>query len=98
MMYASHESLRENFEVSTVELDLLVDLSRKFADRGVFGARMTGGGFGGCVVVLLQTERVEAFSNFVAAEYESRTGIRPALFASRPARGAHVVFKADRPS
>ena len=98
LMYASHESLRENFEVSTVELDLLVDLSRKFADRGVFGARMTGGGFGGCVVVLLQTERVEAFSNFVAAEYESRTGIRPALFASRPARGAHVVFKADRPS
>ena len=100
LMYASHESLRDNFEVSTAELDLLVDLAREYADqdsdRGdsdqpIFGARMTGGGFGGCVVVLLKSNQVQSFSNFAAKKYESCTGIQPELFSSRPARGAHVI-------
>ena len=50
-MLASHRSLRDDFQVSTPELDLLVDLS---VDAGVFGARLTGAGFGGCVVALVE--------------------------------------------
>jgi galactokinase len=52
---------------------------------------MTGGGFGGCAVALVETGKVAAISQHIAAEYESRTRIKPALFVSRPAAGATVV-------
>ena len=60
-MYASHDSLRDDYEVSCRELDLLVDLARKIGPAGgVIGSRMTGGGFGGCTVSLVETAKVDA--------------------------------------
>jgi len=92
LMYASHESLRDDYEVSCEELDLLVELARKHGQSGgVIGSRMTGGGFGGCTVSLVRKADVESVAESVRAEYHQRTGIEPTLFTTRPAQGAHVV-------
>ena len=92
LMYASHDSLRYDYEVSCRELDLLVDLAHELGrNAGVIGSRMTGGGFGGCTVSLVETERVDAVARHLAATYRARTGIEPGILTSRPARGAHVV-------
>lgn len=79
LMSSSHESLRDDYEVSSPELDLLVELAGSFA--GVFGARMTGGGFGGCTVNLIQSERFDSFREFIATKYRSLSGIDPAIYA-----------------
>jgi galactokinase len=86
LMNESHRSLRDDFEVSCAELDTLVDLARQ-AD-GVFGCRMTGAGFGGCTVMLVRAEAVEALIDRLETEYTSRHGRAPTCFASRPADGA----------
>jgi galactokinase len=92
LMYASHDSLRDDFEVSCRELDLLVDLARELgASGGVFGSRMTGGGFGGCTVSLVETARASAVGEHIADAYHATTGIEPTVLTSRPARGAHFV-------
>lgn len=92
LMYASHASLRDEFEVSCDELDVLVDLAGGIGESGgVFGSRMTGGGFGGCTVTLVRTENVESVQSTLDSQYKARTGITPYSFVSRPARGAHVV-------
>jgi galactokinase len=92
LMYGSHDSLRDDYEVSCPELDLLVDLAREIGPgAGVIGSRMTGGGFGGCTVSLVQTARVEDVAERIASRYEKQTGIAPTVLTSRPARGAHVV-------
>jgi galactokinase len=92
LMYASHDSLRDDFEVSCRELDLLVDLARELgAAGGVFGSRMTGGGFGGCTVSLVETARASAVGEHIAHAYHATTGIEPTVLTSRPARGAHIV-------
>ena len=92
LMYASHDSLRDDYEVSCPELDLLVDLAREIGrSGGVIGSRMTGGGFGGCTVSLVETARVGTITERLAARYEKQTGIAPTALTSRPARGAHVV-------
>ena len=92
LMYESHTSLRDDFEVSCVELDLLVDLTRELGESaGVFGSRMTGGGFGGCTVTLLHTENVAEVSAHIVNQYEKKTGIKPSSFTSRPARGAYTI-------
>jgi galactokinase len=92
LMYASHESLRDDYEVSCQELDLLVDLVRQLGPaQGVFGGRMTGGGFGGCTVNLVASDAVPDVIRFVDEQYRKATGIEPALFVTRPARGAHTV-------
>jgi galactokinase len=92
LMFESHESLREDFEVSCDELDLLVNLAREFAPkRGVYGARMTGGGFGGCTVTLLATDAVKAVSRHMYDRYKGQTGIEPSIFATKPAAGAQVI-------
>jgi galactokinase len=92
MMYESHNSLRDDFEVSCPELDLLVELAQAIGvEGGVYGSRMTGGGFGGCTVSLTRTENVEAIRQALLTQYEAKTGIRPNGFASRPARGAFVM-------
>lgn len=75
LMDASHESLREDYEVSCRELDLLVEIARRIP--GVLGARMTGGGFGGCTVNLVDADRVAAFTETIQHEYERATGLRP---------------------
>ena len=92
LMVASHESLRDDYEVSCSELDLLVDLANGIGRRGgVYGSRMTGGGFGGCTVSLVETACVDGVTKEVTATYQRETGIEPTALTSRPSRGAHVV-------
>jgi galactokinase len=92
LMYASHESLRDDYDVSCLELDLLVDLARNIGPSGgVIGSRMTGGGFGGCTVSLVETAKVMRVAQQLAQAYQAETGIEPSIITSRPARGAHIV-------
>jgi galactokinase len=92
LMYESHVSLRDDFEVSCAELDLLVDLAARIGSvGGVFGSRMTGGGFGGCTVSLVRTEAADSIARSIAESYRRQTGIEPTFFATRPAGGAKVL-------
>jgi len=92
LMYESHRSLREDYEVSCRELDLLVNLARDIGVKGgVFGARMTGGGFGGCTVNLVRTSDSIMLGERFTREYQAETGLKPDVFTTRPARGAHVI-------
>jgi len=89
LMYQSHFSMTTDFEITTPELDLLVALARLLGvEGGVYGSRMTGGGFGGCTVSLVKTEKIEKVSEFIRQNYQTVTGIEPTLFATRPAQGA----------
>ncbi len=91
-MYASHASLRDDFEVSCAELDLLVDLAREIgAAGGVIGSRMTGGGFGGCTVTLVRTDSAEAVGERIRNRYREQTGIESTMFTTRPAAGAGAL-------
>jgi galactokinase len=83
----SHESLRDDFEVSTPELDLLVDLA---ADHGAYAARMTGGGFGGSIVVLVDAARAVALVNAVASGYLAQTGREATGYVCESIDGAAV--------
>ena len=78
LMLQSHESLRNDYEVSCRELDLMVEIAMQ--QPGVAGARMTGGGFGGCTVNLVRSSAVERFCEVVARAYEERTGIKAATY------------------
>jgi galactokinase len=92
LMHASHYSLRDDYEVSCDELDAVVRIAEEIGPKGgVFGCRMTGGGFGGCTVALVSAPQVDAISTRIASEYEKRTKIKPSLFVSRPAAGATVL-------
>jgi len=86
LMAESHRSLRDAYQVSCVELDLLVNLARNM--EGVFGARMTGGGFGGCTINLVAPESVDTFSERIADGYRKVTGIIPEVYQCRTADGA----------
>ncbi|HTN52660.1 MAG TPA: galactokinase [Anaeromyxobacter sp.] len=88
LMDASHASQRDDFGVSCPEVDLLVELAR--AVPGVLGARITGGGFGGCTVNLVVRPSLERFREDVLSEYRRRTGLAPRLFVSAPADGARL--------
>ena len=92
LMAASHDSLRDDFEVSCKELDLMVEIARSIGRYGgVIGARMTGGGFGGSTVTLCESDKAEAIAATLAEKYEAATGIKPQIFASRPSQGAHLM-------
>jgi galactokinase len=86
LMYRSHESLRDDFEVSCSELNLLVTMASTLP--GVYGARMMGGGFGGCTVNLIRSDCVETFQSAIATMYAERTGITPEIYICEPAQGA----------
>jgi galactokinase len=86
LMAASHRSLQEDYEVTCPELDLCVDVAT--ALPGVYGARMTGGGFGGCTVNLVEREFADSVSNVLRTEFEGRFGRRPDIFTSRASQGA----------
>jgi galactokinase len=88
-MRASHRSLRDDYEVSAEELDLMVELAEKI--EGVYGARMTGGGFGGCTVNLVREESVESFRERVSHQYERVTKLRPEIYVCTAAEGAEEV-------
>ena len=85
-MWASHTSLRDDYEVSCRELDLLVDFA---SEAGALGSRMTGGGFGGCTVSLVRNAEVERFKRDVARQYEAATGVAPEIYVTRAADCAH---------
>jgi galactokinase len=92
LMYASHKSLRQDYEVSCAELDAVVDIATKLGlAQGVFGCRMTGAGFGGCAVCLVKSEAVQFVTKALGDEYEQRTNLQPTIFSSRPAAGARVL-------
>jgi galactokinase len=86
LMYRSHASLRDDYQVSCRELDLLVDLAA--SSPGVYGARMTGGGFGGCTVNLLKADVSGSFKEHIARVYQEATGIVPEIYVCEPAQGA----------
>ncbi len=93
LMYASHCSLRDDYEVSCPELDALVDIAAEIgAEGGVIGSRMTGGGFGGSTVSLVDSGRVREIANRITAAYRLRIGREATAFVTKPARGAHVVM------
>ena len=89
LMYASHASLRDDYEASCPEIDFLVEQAR--AVKGVYGARMTGGGFGGCIVALAQPRSVETLSSHLTKAYRERFGSVPAVLVTAPASGASVM-------
>jgi galactokinase len=92
LMYASHTSLRDDYEVSCPELDLLVETARAIGlARGVIGSRMTGGGFGGCTVSLVRSDAVFGLVRVLRERYRAVASMEPTVFTSRPARGAHAV-------
>ena len=87
LMVASHASSRDLFESSVPELDLLVEL---LVDSGAYGARLTGGGFGGCVVALAPTADAASIATTVVGRYERESGRASHAFVSEPAPGASV--------
>jgi len=90
LMFASHASLRDDYRVSSPELDALVEIARGVP--GVHGSRLTGGGFGGCTVTLLSRSAVPALLAAFEAEYPKRAGGRTAsVFVVRPAAGAMLL-------
>ncbi len=89
LMIESHRSLKNDYEVSCAELDLLVDLALK--QEGVLGARMTGAGFGGCTVNLLKRDYVDFFKEKIKKEYKKITGINPDVYLTAPSGGAKVI-------
>ncbi|MCL4221729.1 MAG: galactokinase [Phycisphaerales bacterium] len=88
LMDESHASLRDDYEVSCKELDLLVEIAR--CQCGVLGARMTGGGFGGCIVSLVASEHASTAGHAIAASYFAQTGVRPDWFVTRAGDGART--------
>lgn len=88
LMYASHKSLSEDYEVSCKELDILVNLA---AEEGVEGARMTGAGFGGCTVNLVKKDKVDQFVENIKEKYKDETGIDAEVYVSNPGDGARKL-------
>ncbi|HEX4123025.1 MAG TPA: galactokinase [Verrucomicrobiae bacterium] len=92
LMYASHRSLRDDYEVSCEELDALVEIAESIGlAGGMFGCRMTGGGFGGCAVALVKSDAVAPITQKLATDYKKKTGKDATIFGSRPAAGATVI-------
>jgi galactokinase len=86
LMNASHESLREDYEVSSPALDTLVAAAREV--EGCLGSRLTGAGFGGCTVSLVHKDQIEAFREHVGRVYREACGVEAAFYVTRPAAGA----------
>lgn len=89
LMTESHNSLRDDFEVSCKELDLLVEIANSCS--GVLGSRMTGGGFGGCTVTLLKRSDVELVIEKMEETYKAKTGIKPDFYICEPSDGARLI-------
>lgn len=89
LMNLSHESLRDDYQVSSVELDFLVEIAR--ATKGVLGARMTGGGFGGCTVNLLEKQSFPDFQSRITQNYSEKFGFAPDIYLFRASGGAREI-------
>ena len=90
LMNASHISLRDDFEVSSPALDAIVACAN--AEATCYGARMTGAGFGGCAVALVQADGAAAFARRVGACYQAATGIKPIITVTGASRGAETLY------
>jgi galactokinase len=88
LMFDSHRSLKELYEVSGGELDCIVEFSKNF--EGCIGARMTGAGFGGCAIALVRKDRLENYQDELTAYYSSQVGYLPEIFESRASEGVRV--------
>jgi len=92
LMYASHASLRNDYEVSCRELDAVVEIARGISQEdGMLGCRMTGAGFGGCAVSLVNSEAVRHITRKLEDAYEQQIGNSLTIFSSRPAAGTRVL-------
>jgi galactokinase len=89
LFVASHRSLQHDYEVSCEELDFLVDTAVTLP--GVYGARMTGGGFGGCTVNLVSRDASEAFEREIKIRYRTRFNLDPLVYHCVPAAGASEI-------
>jgi galactokinase len=92
-MAESHCSLRDVYEVSCRELDLMVDLA--YQQKGVYGARMTGGGFGGATINLVDARHAGEFKEKMAKSYQRETGLVPQIYICKPAEGAGPFASSD---
>ena len=88
-MADSHHSLRDDYEVSTPEVDLMVELAS--GQKGVHGARMTGGGFGGCTINLVDAAHAEEVQQRLEQNYEARTGLKPTILICQASGGAGAL-------
>ena len=89
LMYQSHQSLKELYEVSGVELDTIVEFCKDY--QGCIGARMTGAGFGGCAIALVDKRKIEDFTNRLTEFYKQKIGYEPTVFASDIGNGVRHV-------
>jgi galactokinase len=89
LMVDSHQSLKQNYEVSCRELDILVELAREV--DGVLGSRMTGGGFGGCTITLLEASHFNEFQETIVNRYYRATGLRPEIYDCTAASAAEEL-------
>ena len=95
-MYQSHRSLRDDFDVSCAEIDTLVGLAETAGTaRGVLGARITGGGFGGCVVALIESAKAGELTEELSAGYHEATGKTLSAYLSSPAAGASMLDESE---
>ena len=91
LMNASHDSLKDNYEVTGIELDTLVEEALKI--NGCIGARMTGAGFGGCTVNIVKTETADKFISEVGSNYHKRTGLTAEFYIGEPSDGVREIGK-----
>lgn len=89
LMYAAHASYRDDFGASCREADVMVELASR--EAGCIGARLTGGGFGGCTVNLVETARARQFADNLREGYEKATGIQADIYLCRASAGAHEI-------
>lgn len=90
---ASHDSLRDDFEVTNDALDIMVECAR--GQAGCHGARMTGAGFGGCAVALVDEEKIKAFSRALLKAYRQRSGLEARIYVCKASEGAGVIWADD---
>ncbi len=88
-MFLSHEGLKSDYEVSIPELDILVDLSRNF--DGVLGARMMGGGFGGCTITMVEADKIENYKLYIQKAYNEKTGKEIKIYSCNISGGVSVI-------
>jgi galactokinase len=89
LMNECHVSLRDLYEVSSPELNVMARVAQSL--EGCYGARLTGAGFGGCTVNLVAAEKVDAFAQTLAQGYESETGLHPEIYITRASNGAELL-------
>ena len=86
---ASHASLRDDFEVTNEALNQIVESALE--QDGCYGARMTGGGFGGCAVALVEKDKAQSFAEAVSTAYRQRSGLEASVYVCQASEGASVV-------